>query len=79
MFPDRFVVCVSQLPVGRDLLLSQKEELVCMKSPMNESSEVPSYPKTMEKKISIVFPWLSIQCVFSRNKNSLPILHGRID
>ncbi|XP_058535687.1 protein SLX4IP isoform X2 [Ochotona princeps] len=27
VFPDRFVVCVSQLPVDCDLSLSQKEEL----------------------------------------------------
>nr|XP_035928425.1 protein SLX4IP-like isoform X5 [Halichoerus grypus] len=32
VFPDRFVVCVSQLSFSRDLLASQNEELVCTKT-----------------------------------------------
>lgn len=32
VFPDRFVVCVSQLSFSHDLLASQNEELVCTKT-----------------------------------------------
>lgn len=32
IFPDRFVVCVSQLPFGPDTWTSQNEKSVCMKN-----------------------------------------------
>ena len=38
VFPDRFVVCVSQLAFSRDLLTSQSEELVCRKNSLSKSA-----------------------------------------
>lgn len=43
VFPDRFVVCVSQLAFSRDLLASQSEDLVCMKSSISKSAWMKSY------------------------------------
>lgn len=38
VFPDRFVVCVSQLAFSHDLLASQKKELVCKFFSINKYS-----------------------------------------
>ena len=43
VFPDRFVVCVSQLASSRDLSASQSEDLVCIKNSISKSAWMKSY------------------------------------
>ncbi|KAB1262665.1 Protein SLX4IP, partial [Camelus dromedarius] len=40
IFPERFVVCVSQLVFSRDLLPSQSEELVCVAKLWKQPSRI---------------------------------------